>query len=323
MLAGCGGSQPPVGAPDAMPQTSAIATHADRGKSWMLPEARGRNLLYVATGDNVYVLSYPRGKLVGTLGVNSSGLCSNRQGDVFVFSGYGLLEYAHGGTKALRTLHSGDIPLGCAVDPSTNNLAVTQEASGAGEVAIFRHSKGTQKWYRDPDIYTYGLCGYDDRGNLFVDGSGSGNFIAELPQGSSIFTNYALGKRYDVYGGIQWDGQRMTLANPTTHQVFRLRFGKTSFKVTGSTRIVGWQNDYSGEWPYVQTWIQDGTFIAQSSTLAELGLWSYPAGGKARSILGPFGSGSISIYGITVSVAPHSPRASAPRNGFANRGALH
>lgn len=32
MLAGCGGSQPPIGAPGAMPQGPAIATHAARGK---------------------------------------------------------------------------------------------------------------------------------------------------------------------------------------------------------------------------------------------------------------------------------------------------
>jgi hypothetical protein len=33
MLAGCGGSQPPIGAPGAMAQTSATAAHADRGTS--------------------------------------------------------------------------------------------------------------------------------------------------------------------------------------------------------------------------------------------------------------------------------------------------
>jgi len=55
---------------------------------------------------------------------------------------------------------------------------------------------------------------------------------------------------------------------------------------------------------YCCAWIQDGTFIAQSSTLAELGLWSYPAGGKAMNILGPFKDGSVSIYGITVSLRP-------------------
>lgn len=40
LLAGCGGSQPPVAAPGAMPHTPAIATHAERGGSWMLPEAK-------------------------------------------------------------------------------------------------------------------------------------------------------------------------------------------------------------------------------------------------------------------------------------------
>jgi uncharacterized repeat protein (TIGR03803 family) len=38
-LTACGGSQPPVNAPSAMPQSHAIVTHAERGGSWMLPEA--------------------------------------------------------------------------------------------------------------------------------------------------------------------------------------------------------------------------------------------------------------------------------------------
>ena len=37
LLSACGGSQPPIGAPGAMPQSRAIATHAERGGSWMLP----------------------------------------------------------------------------------------------------------------------------------------------------------------------------------------------------------------------------------------------------------------------------------------------
>jgi phospholipase C len=42
MLAGCGGSQPPIGAPGAMQQTFASAAHAERGTSWMVPlNARG------------------------------------------------------------------------------------------------------------------------------------------------------------------------------------------------------------------------------------------------------------------------------------------
>jgi hypothetical protein len=40
MLAGCGGSRPPIGAPGTMPQSRAIATQAKHGGSWMLPEAK-------------------------------------------------------------------------------------------------------------------------------------------------------------------------------------------------------------------------------------------------------------------------------------------
>jgi hypothetical protein len=40
--------QPPIGAPGAMPQGHAIATHAERGKSWMLPEAKTEDLLYAS-----------------------------------------------------------------------------------------------------------------------------------------------------------------------------------------------------------------------------------------------------------------------------------
>ena len=51
MLAGCGGSQPPIGAPGAMAQTSASAAQVERRGSWMLPEASGEDLLYVTDED--------------------------------------------------------------------------------------------------------------------------------------------------------------------------------------------------------------------------------------------------------------------------------
>ena len=247
----------------------------------MPPESKNADLLYVATGDDVFVLSYPQGKLVGSLGIVGHNLCSDKQGDVFIPSGgYEVLEYAHGGTSPIQTLNSGDIPLGCAVDPTTGNLAVTNEASGAGEVAIFPNAKGTSKWYRDPDIFTYGLCGYDNKGNLFRDGTGTGNFLAELPKGSSTFKNYALDGSFDVFGSVQWDGKRMTLSNPTTAKVYRLKFGKSSFKVVGSTRIDGWQNSYSGHWPYIQTWLKGSSSIAQSNVA--LRNWAYGDTPKAE-----------------------------------------
>jgi hypothetical protein len=146
LLAGCGGSQPPIGASGAMPQTSAIATHTTHGKSWMLPEARGRNLLYVSSGSSVYVYTYPRAKMVGVLAdfEATRGECVDKAGDVFIIDHYaGVDEYAHGGTSPIAML---DPPwsfnLGCSVDPTTGNLAVT---GGGDAVTIFPYNR-TRGW---------------------------------------------------------------------------------------------------------------------------------------------------------------------------------
>jgi hypothetical protein len=99
MLAGCGvvplslskgqdDMQPPIGTPGAVPQTSGLATHADRGTSWMLPEAKGEDLLYITTGDNIYVWSYPAGSLTGILSVTANDICTDRKGDVYGSHGW-------------------------------------------------------------------------------------------------------------------------------------------------------------------------------------------------------------------------------------------
>ena len=70
LLAGCGGSQPPIGAPGAMPQSSALQSQSaqrDRSGSWMLPEATSEDLLYVSDGfyGDVFVYSYRKHNYVG------------------------------------------------------------------------------------------------------------------------------------------------------------------------------------------------------------------------------------------------------------------
>jgi hypothetical protein len=288
MLFGCGMPTPVAGPPA---QSFASAT-------------KNQDLLYVATGANVYVLSYPGGKFVQALNIAGNNLCADKNGDVFVPTvGYEIVEYSHAGTP-IQTLADGDIPLGCSVDPTTGNLAVTNEGSGAGEVAIFPNAQAPAQWYRDPEIYAYGPCGYDDRGNLFLDGMGTGDVFAELPKSSSTFANYPLGKKFDAFGSVQWDGEHITLTNPTRHEIYRLKLAKSSLRVVGTTHIDHWQNAYAEHWPYVQTWLQRDVFLAQSSARAEIGIWHYPAGGSAEKILGPFESGTVNIYGIALSVAP-------------------
>ncbi len=272
------------------------------GPSRAFPKSKTEGaVLFVATGSDVYILTYPAGQLVGHLTLTAHALCSDRRGNVFIPTvGYQIKEYSHDGVL-LQTLQAGDVAVACAVDPVTGNLAVANEGSGAGEVAIFTKATGTPQFYNDPDIFTYGQCGYDNKGNLYVDGSS--NVLAELPKGSSTFTNYSLGKRFTPYGSVQWDGKEVTVTNPQKHVLYALALGKT-LKVTSTTHFRGWYNTYNGQWPYAQTWLQGKKFIAQSSVQGTIGLWNYPQGGGPKKQLPPFASDSTTIYGVVVSAAP-------------------
>jgi hypothetical protein len=67
VIAGCGApplslskgqddTQLPIGAPGSMPQTRAIATHVERGKSWMLAKAKSEDLLlWAISGVRVFL----------------------------------------------------------------------------------------------------------------------------------------------------------------------------------------------------------------------------------------------------------------------------
>ncbi len=278
ILSGCGGSQPPIGAAGAMPQSPAITTHAERGTSWMLPEAKSKDLLYVANltnGDSamVTVYTYPQGKLVGNLKHfnNPRGFCVDKAGNVFVadFGKEKIFEYAHGGAKPTATLKDNGAPYGCAVDPTTGNLAVTNWCDGPvgscyseGTVLIYKKAKGKPEVLNDPDIppsMTY--CAYDKTGDLFVDSYGRFYQIgfAELPAGSTTFKTLALQlpKRAEFAGGLQWVGKYLavgfgdgnvvgeysikgdnaTRVNATLLKGVERGFGTNQFRVDGTTLV--------------------------------------------------------------------------------------
>ena len=110
-----------------------VVGNQTRSHGWMLPAAKSMDLLYVSNDDELLVFSYPKGKLVGEITVPSgdfAGLCSDSAGDVFVtsvgsHSASYILEYAHGGTEPITTLSDPAWANGCAVDPTTGNVAVT------------------------------------------------------------------------------------------------------------------------------------------------------------------------------------------------------
>jgi NHL repeat len=297
ILAGCGASQAPIGAPGAMSKTSASAAHADRGKSWMLPEAKSEALLYVSDVYGVHIFSYPKGQHVGDIyGFSSpAGLCSDQNGDVFVTDtpAYQVYEYAHGDTKRVNTFYDNYLdfnPINCSVDPTTENLAVANLDSGY--VVVFPQAKEAPKAYYDAHT-SMAFCFYDDKGNLFVDHvySGRKNYIGELPKGAKQFKNYLLDQRIRHPGGIQFDGRYVVIESQDNHAVHRLRLSGARAFIVSSTSLKGttWAQQY---------WIQKNTLIGPDDN-STIDFWGYPKGGSPTGSI----TGFTLPYGATVS--PH------------------
>lgn len=284
VLTGCGSlrqgdSALPIGTP---------GTPAQGAESWMNPRATSQDLLYISdteTGD-VYVYSYPSDKLAGTLMgfTDPGGECVDKKGNVFITNtgGSDILEYAHGGTSPIATLSDpGYFPFGCSIDPTSGNLAVANNfassGSGQGNVVVFTHGKGRPKGnYTDPNINQMLLCGYDDKGNLFVDGltKGSGFAFAELRSGSTTFTNVTLNQSIESPGGVQWDGRHVAVGDQSTNVVYQFSVsGKKGTKV-GSTPL-------TGATEVVQFWIAGSKLLGPDAGASDVGIWKYPAGGAA------------------------------------------
>jgi hypothetical protein len=294
LLAACGESQPPIGAPGAMPQSRTTATHADRSGSWMLPEAKNEDLLYVPDffADDVDVYSYPAAKAVGKLtGFDApQGECVDTAGDVWITNEYSaqITEYAHGGVSPIATLSdSGYLPLDCSVDPTTGNLAVTNLLTTDGEqgtVAVYTAAKGAPTLYSDlRKMFTVYFCGYDNKGNLFVDGrqfplggSQVGQFqFAEILKGSNTFTNIALDKKVLYPGGIHWDGAYVALGNLLKGEIYQTSSGNIVNTVSLKRRTSA--IDFDVESKHV--------LIGLDSGQGEMGVWNYPSGGAAVRML--------------------------------------
>jgi len=196
LLAGCGGSQPPIGAPGAMLQSRAIATHADRGGSWMLPEARrdsSKAWLYVddTVGNAVYIYQLNKhgasqiGKI--TNGVDAPFASTvDDLGNLYVvnrvISG-SVAVYAPGATSPSLVLTQDlTYPQGVAVDGSGDVWVTNRSNSGPG-IAVFPPGQNTPMAYITGNLIRYPLEDvFDQEGNLYFADADTG--VSEIPAGS-------------------------------------------------------------------------------------------------------------------------------------------
>jgi hypothetical protein len=306
MLAGCGSSL-------AAPATAASAGAAlQRGsiasialgvtagavrpqnrRSWMTPDAKKKQLLYVSDSRNwdVAVYDYNTGKQVGLLSTDldyPQGMCVDQHGNIWIANSgaYNLLEFAHGGTTPIATLDDNSYePVSCSVNPKNGDLAVGNilyfREGLAGNVTVFEGAHGAGTLYSVDAIYAYYFVGYDNQGNLFFDGTDSkpgtnGKFkYAELPLGSSKAKPITLsGGSVSFPGNVQWDGREMTVGDQSNAVIYQTSGGR----ITGSTPLTGSSD-------VVQFFIEGKTVVGPDAGNASVEFFHYPAGGSAYETL--------------------------------------
>ena len=308
-LSGCGGSQPPIGAPGVMPRASTFATQAEHTQNlFRLGSEREPNpaarqaLLYFSSPaeEKVYVTSYPQGKLVATLAgfASPAGLCSDDQGNVFVTDAenQNIVEYAHEGTSPIATLSdSGYEPVDCTFDARTGDLAVANNQSSSdapGNIAIYADEQGPATFYSDQRFSNYLSCGYDNKENLFLVAGTDGDFtFAELAKGSHHFQR--LNVSFSGLGGVQWDGKYIAIGSTPGGEdasIYRVSVSKKLVTVKGIVRLDRGQHKVDVRY----FWIGGRTLVGAFGN--DIGFWKYPTGGEVNKLLR-----YPSTWGVTVS----------------------
>ncbi|MGA7353972.1 MAG: hypothetical protein WBW76_00945 [Candidatus Cybelea sp.] len=251
--------------------------------------AKGKDLIYATGGcSGTCILSYPEGKLVGTLDVGNGGTaCADTFGNVYITDQNAVLEFAHGGTTPVNTYPiSNATATTCSVDSTTGDLAVAVNQSSGYDVAIFSSPSAPPMTYTVTDGVAY--CGYDDEGNLFADGrTNYGLTLNELPKHGGAFKPISINVETNP-GQVQWDGKYLALEGFGVTRgatVYRLNIAGYSATVAHRVRFKGITKSALLSWIW-----RDRIFIpygipGDGPRKTRIGIWKYPGGGKPLQVI--------------------------------------
>lgn len=191
-----------------------------------------------------------------------------------------IAEFKVGGSKPIKMLStpSGDVPVGCGMDPATGNLAATIINTGA--VVIYTKASGSGTVSQSPLIEAF-FAGYDKGSNLYVDGfDNQGTFgFVELKKGSSTWETLSTSNSVEFPGEVQFDGKYITVNDQEAHDIF-------GYACKGTTCTLKRTVSLTGSSDCDQTWIGNGVVFCPDAGNLEVEVYKYPAGGSPIAILG-------------------------------------
>jgi hypothetical protein len=283
MTTGCGGNEAsPFGAPPNLSLRSDVVP--------LMPDKRKKMLYeYESTLFNGGLLEfdYPKGdSSIGEIsGVSEpQGECTNvlfgagKKTFWVTASGTDQIdEFKVGGSSPIKTLStpSGDVPVGCAMDPATGNLAATIINTGA--VVIYANASGSGTVSPSPLIEAF-FAGYDNNSNLYVDGfnnEGAFGFVV-LKKGNSTWETLSTSNTVEFAGQVQFDGTYMTVTDSEADAIYGYACRGISCKLKRTVSL-------SGSCDSSQTWIGIGVVFCPP------GVYKYPAGGSPIATLIGYG----------------------------------
>jgi hypothetical protein len=315
--------------PAALPGSSLNETARAVRHSWIRPDAAKQWLLYVSDAYNgvvdIYNYRSNKDQLYGQLtGFHHPlGLCVDPAGDVFVddYDGYEIDEYAHGGTTPIASISdSYGRPNGCAVDPSTGNIAVADgfnPSDYGGNIVVFTGGlDGTETEYggKNLDLYYFDPPAYDAHGNLFFEGTtySTQTVFAELPAGQSIPVQLS-GLTISQTGAVEWDGSYIDVVDGDYQEkgvgaIHRVTVSGSAVSVKRTTILTDdcyGSYDYAGVFqPYIGGTTRRLNTVVAGNTAVEcpnrVDFWNFAKGGNPKRVL-PANISPIWPFGATLS----------------------
>ncbi len=159
--------------------------------------------LFVSTSRAGYgsalIFDYPSGQFVGNVppppeGLNTpAGECIDVAGNVYITNpGQSTIDEYTGQGQFVRSLPDpGQSPINCSVSFTSGDLAAVNDVSTYADpasVSIFRRATGSPIVINSPYFFTMTYIAYDNRNNVFLDGSESPtgtDEYGEIPSGES------------------------------------------------------------------------------------------------------------------------------------------